>query len=503
MAETVQMRSASRDAARPGPGSDPGTNARHGSGSDPGTNARHGSGSDPGAHARRWTLVATSLGFAVVQLDVSIVNVAIKSIGAGLGGGVSGLQWVVNAYTITFAACILTAGSIADRIGARRLFVGGFVLFMAASAVCGLAPDLGVLIGARGVQGLAAALLVPSSLALLSHAYTDDRARTHAIGIYLAGASTALSGGPLIGGALIAAIGWRAIFFINVPVAICGVFLTLRFANETTRSATGGVDIRGQITAILTLVLLVGATIEGGVHGFTAPGVLAAYAGGLACGCAFVAVEARGRSPMLPLSLFRSRTFTVSSIAGLLLNIAFYGLIFVISLYFQRVQGLSPLATGFALAPVMIGITASNIASGWLQQRFGATRVLAAGALLLAAACAGMLGAGPDTSYGAIVVQLTALGAGAGMVVPTVTAEVLSSVPRSRSGVAGGSLNTLRQTGSAVGVALFGSLLVGGDGFMPGVHASFAISIGLALAVAALAPLLRVRARHRGTMASS
>jgi DHA2 family methylenomycin A resistance protein-like MFS transporter len=450
---------------------------------------------DSTASARRWTLLATSLGFSVVQLDVSIVNVAIKSIGSGLGGGVSGLQWVVNAYTIAFAACILTAGSIADRIGARRLFVAGFVLFMAASAACGLAPGLGVLVGARGVQGLAAAMLVPSSLALLSHAYTDDRARTHAIGIYLAGASTALSGGPLIGGALIAAVGWRAIFFINVPVAVCGVLLTLRFANETTRSAGRGVDIRGQLAAIATLALLVGATIEGGVHGFDSTAVLAGYAAALACGSAFIAIEARGRSPMLPLSLFASRTFSVSSFAGLLLNTAFYGLIFVISLFFQRVQGLSPLTTGLALAPVMIGITASNIASGWAQHRFGATRVVAVGACVMAAACAGMLGAGPHTAYAAIVVQLTAFGAGAGMVVPTLTSQVLSSVPRSSSGVAGGSLNTLRQTGSAIGVALFGSLLAGGDGFVPGVRASFAIAVGLALAVAALAPLLRARER--------
>ena len=256
---------------------------------------------------RRWTLVATSLGLAVVMLDVSIVNVAIKSIGADLGGGVSGLQWVVNAYTIAFAAFILTAGSITDRIGARRLFVGGFMLFMVASAVCGVAPDLGVLVGGRAVQGLAAALLVPSSMALLSHAYTEARARTHAIGIYLAGASLALSGGPLIGGVLIAAIGWRAIFFINVPVALCGIFLTLRFAQETTRSAGRGVDVPGQLAAIVTLVLLVGSTIEGGVHGFAATDVLAGYAAALACGGLFVWFEAHGRSPMLPLSLFRSR----------------------------------------------------------------------------------------------------------------------------------------------------------------------------------------------------
>jgi MFS transporter, DHA2 family, methylenomycin A resistance protein len=452
----------------------------------------HRSAADSIADAR-WTLLATSLGFAVVQLDVSIVNVAIRSIGAGLGGGVSGLQWVVNAYTIVFAACILTAGSIADRIGARRLFVGGFVLFMVASAVCGVAPDLGVLIGARALQGLAAALLVPSSLALLSHAYTDARARTEAVGIYLAGASSALSGGPLIGGVLIAAIGWRAIFFINIPIALCGIFLTLRFANETTRSASRGVDVRGQFAAIATLVLLVGSTIEGGVHGFAATDVLVGYAAALACGGLFVLFEARGRSPMLPLSLFRSRVFSACSVAGLLINTAFYGLIFVISLFFQDVQGLSPLTTGLALAPVMIGITAANIVSGRVQERLGAAPVLALGAAVLAAACAGMLSVGPGTGYGAIVVQLTALGVGGGLVVPTVTAQLLGSVDRSRSGVASGTLNTLRQTGSAVGVALFGSLLASSAGFVSGVRASFAIAIGLGLAIVALAPLLRPR----------
>jgi DHA2 family methylenomycin A resistance protein-like MFS transporter len=442
---------------------------------------------------RRWTLVATSLGLVVVMLDVSIVNVAIKSIGADLGGGVSGLQWVVNAYTIAFAAFILTAGSIADRIGARRLFVGGFVLFMAASAVCGVAPDLGVLIGGRAIQGLAGALLVPSSQALLSHAYTDARERAHAIGIYLAGASLALSGGPLIGGVLIATIGWRAIFFINVPVGLLGIFLTLRFARETTRSASRGVDVPGQLAAIATLVLLVGSTIEGGVHGFAATDVLAGYAAALACGGLFVWFEARGRSPMLPLSLFRSLVFSVCSVVGLLVNIAFYGLIFVISLFFQGVQGLSPLLTGLALAPVMIGLVASNVVSGRMQERLGAARVLAIGAAVLAAASAGMLGVSATTSYGAIVVPLTAIGVGVGLVVPTVTVQLLGSVDRSRTGVASGTLNTLRQTGSAVGVALFGSLLAASAGFVPGVHASFAIATALGLAIIALAPLLRAR----------
>ena len=185
--------------------------------------------------------------------------------------------------------------------------------------------------------------------------------------------------------------------------------------------------------------------------------------------------------------------FSVCSIVGLLVNIAFYGLIFVISLFFQRVQGLSPLVTGLALAPVMLGLIASNLVSGRMQERLGPARGLAIGAAVAAAACAGMLGVGAATSYGAIVVPLTAIGVGVGLVVPIVTAQLLGSVDRSRTGVASGTLNTLRQTGSAVGVALFGSLLAGSDGFVPGVHASFAIAIGLGLAIVALAPLLRPR----------
>jgi DHA2 family methylenomycin A resistance protein-like MFS transporter len=185
--------------------------------------------------------------------------------------------------------------------------------------------------------------------------------------------------------------------------------------------------------------------------------------------------------------------FSVCSVVGLLVNIAFYGLIFVISLFFQGVQGLSPLLTGLALAPVMIGLVASNVVSGRMQERLGAARVLAIGAAVLAAASAGMLGVSATTSYGAIVVPLTAIGVGVGLVVPTVTVQLLGSVDRSRTGVASGTLNTLRQTGSAVGVALFGSLLAASAGFVPGVHASFAIATALGLAIIALAPLLRAR----------
>jgi MFS transporter, DHA2 family, methylenomycin A resistance protein len=444
--------------------------------------------------ARRWTLVAMSLGFAVVQLDISVVNVAIKSIGTALGGGVSALQWVVNAYTIGFAAFILTAGALGDRIGARRVFVSGFVLFMVASAICGLAPDLGVLVGARAIQGIGAAVLVPSSLTLLNHAYTEPAARSRAVGLWLAGASLALSGGPLIGGVLIATLGWRAIFFINVPVALVGIYLSRRYASETSQSRDRGVDVGGQVLAVLALTALVAATIEGGVRGFGSPVVLAGFALAALAGAAFVVVEARGARPMLPLRLFENRTFSVTAAMGLLINIAFYGLIFVFSLLFQREQGLTPLQTGLALAPIMIAITISNLLAGRIDQRFGPRRTVAVAIAVVAAACAGLLGVGASTGYGGMVVQLAALGAAAGSVIPVLTSELLGSVDRTRSGVAAGTLNTLRQTGSAIGVSLFGSLLARRGGFTAGVHASLAITVGLCAAIGALTPLLRDRA---------
>ena len=448
-----------------------------------------------GRSARRWTLVAMSLGFAVVQLDISVVNVAIKSIGSALGGGVSALQWVVDAYTIGFAAFILTAGALGDRIGARRVFVSGFFGFMVASVACGLAPDLGVLVGARAIQGIGAAVLVPSSLTLLNHAYTEPAARAHAVGLWLAGASLALSGGPLIGGVLIATLGWRAIFFINVPVALTGIYLSRRYATETSQSADRGVDVGGQVLAVLTLTALVLATIEGGARGFGSPLVLGGFALAAAAGAVFVAVEARGTRPMLPLQLFQNRTFSVTAGMGLLMNIAFYGLIFVFSLLFQREQGLTPLQTGLALAPIMVAITIANLLAGRIDQRFGPRRTVAVAIVVVAIACAALLGVGASTAYGAMVVQLTAIGAAVGSIIPVITSELLGSVDRTRSGVAAGTLNTLRQTGSAIGVALFGSLLAGRGGFTAGVHASLAITAGLCVAVGVLAPLLRDRAR--------
>ena len=432
------------------------------------------------------TLAAMSLGYGVVQLDVTIVNTALNSIGTSLGGGVSELQWVVSAYTIAFAAFILTAGALGDRIGAKRVFMAGFAIFTAASVACALAPDAAILIAARCVQGLAAAILVPNSLALLSHAYVDERARGRAVGVWAAGASLALTAGPLIGGGLITLIGWRSIFFVNLPIGLAGLWLTWRFAGETTRSAQREIDLPGQIAAIAALGTLAGAIIEGGSLGWKNPFVIAGFVASALFATLFVWREMRAPQPMLPLSLFRNRVFASASAVGLLVNVAIYGLIFVLSLYFQQVNGLSAFATGLAFVPMLGAVLPVNLIAPRVTERIGAPATIALGAALSAIGCLAILGIEPDTSYWAICLQLIAMSTGLGLLVPPLTSTLLGSVEKSRSGIAAGVLNATRQTGSVLGVALFGSLVGQSGAFMTGFHASLIISAGVLLTAGAV-----------------
>ncbi|HEY1542327.1 MAG TPA: MFS transporter [Xanthobacteraceae bacterium] len=435
------------------------------------------------------TLVAMSLGYGVVQLDVTIVNTALHSIGAALGGGVAELQWIVNAYTIAFAALILTAGALGDRVGAKRVFMAGFVIFTAASLGCALAPDPLLLIAARGVQGIGAAVLVPNSLALLRHAYPDEKARGRAVGIWAAGASLTLTAGPLAGGALIALVGWRSIFLVNLPIGLGALWLTWRYAHETPRTTEHQLDLPGQSASIGALGCLAGAIIEGGARGWGDPWVLASVAAAVLLGALFVVRERHAPQPMLPLSLFRHRMFSLTSLVGLFANIAVYGLIFVLSLYFQQVNGLSPLATGLAFVPMFGAVLPVNLIAPRAAERFGARSVIAAGAVIAAVGCGALLLIGPDTPYWAIGPQLLAIGGGLGLLVPPLTSTLLGSVEKSRAGIAAGVLNATRQTGSVLGVALFGSLL--GGAVMPGALASLAVSTALLLAAAAVIMLGR------------
>ncbi|MGA7071144.1 MFS transporter [Bradyrhizobium sp.] len=427
------------------------------------------------------TLFAMSLGYGVVQLDVTIVNTALDRIGASLGGGVAELQWIVNAYTIAFAAFILTAGALGDRIGAKRVFMAGFAIFTSASLACALSPNPMVLVAARAVQGLGAAVLVPNSLALLNHAYPDEKRRGRAIGIWAAGASLALTAGPLVGGGLIALIGWRSIFLVNLPIGLAGLWLSWKYATETSANRQRQVDRPGQVTAIAALSCLAGAIIEGGALGWSNGFVLAAFVASVVLAVLFILQERRAEQPMLPLSLFGYRLFALTALVGLLVNIAFYGLIFVFSLYFQRINGLSPVATGLAFVPMMGAVLPANLVAARVTERLGAPMTIALGAALAAFGCLTLLGIEPGTSYWKIVGQFVIMGGGLGLLVPPLTSALLGSVDKSRSGIAAGVLNATRQTGSVLGVALFGSLIGRSGQFMVGAHRSLMISTALLL----------------------
>ena len=431
------------------------------------------------------TLAAMSLGYGVVQLDVTIVNTALDSIGKSLGGGVAELQWVVSAYTIAFAAFILTAGALGDRIGAKRIFMAGFAIFTAASFACAVSTGPASLIAARCVQGFAAAILVPNSLALLSHAYSNDKARGRAVAIWAAGASLALTAGPFVGGALITLVGWRSIFLVNLPIGMAGLWLAWRYAGETTRLAQREIDLPGQILAVLALGTLAGALIEGGAIGWSHLFVIVGFMTAMLAGLLFVWREGRAAQPMLPLSLFARRMFALTSLVGLLVNVSIYGLIFVFSLYFQRINGLSPFATGLAFVPMLGAVLPVNLLAPRLAERIGARATIAIGAGISAIGCVALLGIAPRTPYWALCLQLIAISGGLGLLVPPLTSTLLGSVEKSRSGIAAGVLNATRQTGSVLGVALFGSLIGKSSAFMAGTHASLMISAGVLLAAAA------------------
>jgi MFS transporter, DHA2 family, methylenomycin A resistance protein len=437
---------------------------------------------------RSLVLAAASLGFGMIQLDVSVVNLAVKSIGVALGGGVAGLQWVVAGYTLTFAALILLAGALGDRRGTKRVLLGGFIIFTVASVACGLVPSIGALVAARAVQGIGAAALGACSLALLNHTFPGVGERARAVGTWAAAGAATLAAGPLIGGLLIAAAGWRTIFFINVPLGAAGWWLTKRYAAETPPARDRGVDVPGQLAAVVALTALAGATIVAGSKGFGAPLVIGGYVLAVLAGTVFVAVERTRARPMLPPRLFLSGTFTAAVCIGLLVNVVFYGLIFAFSLFLQRHQGLSPLSTGLAFLPATLVIMASDLIAGRTIAVLGTRRVSVGGALVMGAGCLAMfivLSVRTSALVAALVAALSVTGLGIGLVVPAITSALLGSVDQSQSGIASGTLTAFRQTGSVLGVAFYGSLLAA-MGATDGLRTACAISAGLLLGAAVL-----------------
>jgi DHA2 family methylenomycin A resistance protein-like MFS transporter len=428
-------------------------------------------------------IAATALGFVLVQLDVSIVNVALPTMGRELHSGVAELQWVVDAYTVTFAALLLSGGALGDRMGARRAYLGGFLVFVCASIACGFAPTMGLLIGARVAQGIGAALLIPSSLALINHAYGNDaRERAKAIGLWTAAGSIALAAGPIAGGALIESIGWRSIFFVNVPLGAIGLWLTLRYVAETP-SGKRAFDFPGQLLAIGALGALIADVIAAGTTRWNAPFVLWGFAVTVAFGSAFIVTEARSRAPMLPLDFFRRAGFSAPAIVGFAINLTLYGQIFVLSLFWQRTQGYGPLQTGLAFLPFCAALGVANIVAGRLVGSLGPRLPMIAG---LAIAIAGFLLLLPidvHVPYALLWPGIIVFPFGIGIAVPAMTTALLGAVEKERSGIASGVLNAVRQAAGALGVAILGAISV---------HGIAGIRVGLGLSAAVIAVALLV-----------
>ncbi|WP_078970193.1 MFS transporter [Streptomyces natalensis] len=430
-------------------------------------------------------LVAAVLGFFVITVDVSGVNVALPAVRGDIGGSMSGLQWVVDSYTLMFAALMLSAGALSDAVGARRAYGWGLGVFTLASLACGAAPTLGALTAARVVQGSAAAVMVPASLALIRQAFPEAGARARAIALWTVGGAVAMAAGPVLGGLLTTEWSWRAVFCLNAPAGLAGFLFLLRAGRSPRRRAA--FDLPGQLTAVLALAALTFAVIEGGHAGLTGTVVTAAGVA-VVSGAGFVAVEARRCAPMLPLELFRQRGVTVPVLAGFSLNAAFYGVVFVLSLFFQEQRGQSALSAGLMFVPMAAVTACANYLSPRAVSRFGPRSVVVVGLLVCALGCGGLLTVDTGTPAPVTALLMIPLGVGGSLAMPALTSLMLDSVAAERAGTAAALLNTSRQTGGALSIAVFGALLAGN--FAPGMRESLLLAACLMVAAALAAAAL-------------
>jgi DHA2 family methylenomycin A resistance protein-like MFS transporter len=435
-----------------------------------------------------WIIAAASFGFMVVQLDVTIVNVALPAMARDLGGGVAGLQWVVDAYTLAFAVLLLSAGVLGDLFGARRVYLAGFGLFAAASAACGLAPNASALIAARAVQGAAAALMVPNSLVVLNYATGhDDKLRARAVGIWTAASGMSIGVGPVIGGLLLTSFGWRSIFWVNLPICLAGAALTLAFAPATPRrDEEPRLDLAGQGLAILALLGLVGGVIEARPLGMGSPIVVGAGLLFVVAAIGFVAVEHRSRAPMLPLHFFRNAGFDAAVGFGVAVNLSYYGVLFVLALYLQGAHGWSPLEAGLAILPLTLTFIVSNLVSGWLIGHFGSRLPMVIGGLIGAVGYGLLVTLTAKSPFLVMLPVFLLIPFGMGLGVPAMTTAILAGVDRAWSGTASAVLNAARQAAGAMGVAIFGALASNGQA-VRGLHASGLVSAALLVIGAGLA----------------
>ncbi|MET8764334.1 MFS transporter [Lentzea sp. NPDC004782] len=432
------------------------------------------------APARQLLLTVMCVGMFLVQLDVTIVNVALPEIALRLHTGVQGQQWVVDGYAVVLASLLLAGGTLGDVFGHKRVVLGGLGIFGVASLICGAAPGIGVLVAGRALQGLGAALLLPGTLAVITRAFPDRAEQARAVGVWAGVSALSLPAGPLLGGALVSLLGWRAVFLVNLPVIAVAVPATVRLVREGSGATTRRLDTPGVVLAALTLAATVYAVITASAWSAAAV-ALPALAG-------FLWWERRAPDPVLPLSLLRRRAFAGANLVAAAMNLVGIGTIFVTTLYLQTVQHRAAFAAGAMLLPLFVPLAALAPVTGRLTGRFGPRPPMIAGLLVGAAGSLAFLGLRPESSYLRLLPVLLGLGAGMGLLTAAVVAAAVRSVPSERAGLASGVNNTARQAAGALAVAGYGAVAgtpSNGAAFTSGLH-----TLGVAGAVTWLAALV-------------
>ncbi len=408
--------------------------------------------------AARAGFYAVCLGFFLVVLDTTALNVAIGAMQREFGSSVTRLQWVVNSYTMVFASLLLTCGAIGDRFGPRRFYQIGLALFTGMSLLCALSPGVNFLITMRVLQGLGAAIMLPASLSLLSHAFPSPEERTKAVSYWASIVSLGFAAGPVLGGFLTNYFGWRSVFWLNVPIGIVAFVLVRLFVKEAVAKNTSHIDWLGQMLICLALFCLTYALIEAGGLGWTARAVLIADGVAILLAGAFVLVEKRSESPVLPGFLFANSTFSVCIAIGVILNFGSYGVLFVESIYLQGERHLNAFAAGMVILPLTLLPTITTRAIVKYSGRRHLKPRLVIGQFIAAVGAIVLFFTLKDPGYWVIVAGLALMGVSMGCVMPAITAGVLASSPPQTSGVASGILNSARQVGGTLGVAVMGSL---------------------------------------------
>jgi EmrB/QacA subfamily drug resistance transporter len=408
---------------------------------------------------RWWTLGAMSFALFMVMLDNTAVNVALPSIQEDFGASLSALEWTVNAYTLTFAVLLVTGGRLGDIFGRRRVFLGGVVVFSLASATIGFAPSEGWLIASRALQGIGAAFMMPGTLSIISHAFPPEE-RGKAIGTWAGVSAIALAAGPLLGGWLTEEVSWRAIFFLNLPVAVGAVVVTL-FAAEESRDETVGrtVDIPGIAALTVGLTALVFALVEGNAWGWGSAGILALLALSVAAFAVFAMIERHSAAPIVDFVALRSKQFLGANVVAFMISFGMLAVFFFLALYMQNILGYSPLEAGLRFLPMTVVIIFAGPIAGRLADRLGPRPLMVAGMLFTALSLLWLSRIEVDTGYAFLAPPFVLMGVGIGLVMSPMSMAAMNAVDRTKVGVASGTLSMFRMVGGTFGVAALGALV--------------------------------------------